>query len=420
MNGIRAIEIPELAQMYHVAPEMLKGLMERNPGLRSLSTDSKTCLEQAMQTLPNQLTTLKVRISLPITDALHILTAFPRLKTLYLSDNTRSSRSLMRESQEGLVGDATAVRGLPLPLRFLKVTTLSGAAQLSEILEQSPDLQHLHVQESEWIDEATLGMLRSGYFVRLTSLVLGHYAGSAIELVKAIPPHQLRDISIIDPHEPCMLQAVAEHQGQRLEHLELSFRYERVHGLMGLLAQCPALRSLRVNGNAGCLVNTQCLLKQPWACVLLEDLKIPLALPRWAETLAKQGPEVNPTDVMPEVPEWQQAEMHLMKQLGALTRLRRLDATTDLTFDTDETMDLTWCLNAGLGFLAKLEKLEVLDVSGQQYVQGITELQWMKKYLKKLSKLVVRMIGVQEKNWLCNHWPDLKVRDLDINPFEDY
>ncbi|KAF9975259.1 hypothetical protein BGZ73_001150 [Actinomortierella ambigua] len=318
-------------------------------------------------------------------------------------------------AQQTTEDEAAGIRSPQFPLERLMVTNHRGCGSLvllNDVLARCPSLQHLSLHGPNQIEKAALSLLQSGYLTCLTSLKLGRREGmtAGYELLKAIPPHQLRELIFTSPVPHFTFEAIAKLQSRNLEHLELIFHEESTHDMMALFSKCSALRSLRVMENRGSIVDIRDVLHEPWACLLLEDLKVPFRLPNSVDNTEHEMQNTGLDDSKPEILEWQQIEIRFMKQLGALTRLRRLDMSNDSWYCPFSTNEITWCLDVGLEYLVNLSQLEVLDMSNRIYIQGIPEFQWMKEHLKSLSKLVIHRFTDEEKfEWFRTHWPSLKV-----------
>ncbi|KAF9971873.1 hypothetical protein BGZ73_005067 [Actinomortierella ambigua] len=109
------------------------------------------------------------------------------------------------------------------------------------------------------------------------------------------------------------------------------------------------------------------------------------------------------------------AETRLMRQLGCLTQLRRLEIVqpSRLAMQPGQ-QDLSWRLDRGLGYLAGLSQLREVDL-GQStaFLGGVEELRWMKKHWVALRRLVCAKVYYETSRfWLCAQWPELRVVEL--------
>ncbi|KAF9968907.1 hypothetical protein BGZ73_009052, partial [Actinomortierella ambigua] len=164
--------------------------------------------------------------------------------------------------------------------------------------------------------------------------------------------------------------------------------------LIVLLAQCPGLRTLKVDLYVynHYLIDIRDLIREAWKCTLLEELVLPISLDRWtiyASLKAVAADEKASLAKTSKMTEWQQAEAVFMKRLGSLTRLRRLELKSRIHPWSKPSSELSLQLTAGFSHLQHLNRLETLKLVFQEYPQGIHEFQWMKQHFKSLSTLVV-------------------------------
>ncbi|KAF9159790.1 hypothetical protein DFQ26_006176 [Actinomortierella ambigua] len=216
------------------------------------------------------------------------------------------------------------------------------------------------------------------------------------------------------------------HSPLHLERLEINQVDCRVINPMQILARCAALKSFIINPDDSAPLDIRSVIEQPWACVHLEALHMPLMLRRkpidvyydYGTELASEEDE----DVEEEVEEDEgedveedgdveedeeddeeerfldeigapsrsslHAEMVFMVRLSTLTRLRWLRVRPWYPGRYDCMM---WGLDSGLGQHQYLTHLEELDIGYREHRQEEREIQWMRKNWPKLSKLVVYM-----------------------------
>ncbi|KAF9168259.1 hypothetical protein DFQ26_000088 [Actinomortierella ambigua] len=411
--------------------DLVDKLIARNPRIKSLSTYKIACLQQSMAVL-SHLAKLDFRGELGAQDVVSVLEAFPRLQELSISgdiiDLQRLAVSDISTEEEDRSRWHSPLSSSP---SLKRLSMLSGArADISPILERCPNLEWLQFPGMQTIWDATLNVLRSGLFSRLTTLscVCLRDADEFERVLQAIPHLQLRNVSLCDP-AASTIQALAKYHGQRLERLNLLYLLSIPENpLVVALSQFPALKSLIMETlSLYCtrlkLPDLRELINQPWSCSQLEHLDIPVTLERQQDAHIDAGEE-NGTPLSqsdPAVAEWEQAQTLFMERLGALTRLRQIQLWGYWKGRYQPGCDVTWRLSAGLGKLQGLRHLEGLYLGYPQHKLEITELQWMKQHFVRLKKLEV--CGIEDgplHDWLHDHWPELSVVDLNkVNDLDD-
>ncbi|KAF9970331.1 hypothetical protein BGZ73_006966 [Actinomortierella ambigua] len=199
--------------------------------------------------------------------------------------------------------------------------------------------------------------------------------------------------------------SIAQYHAHHVAHLYLTTLGPEGSSLSVILAQCPGLRTLKVDlvwFGVG-LIDIRHLIGEPWKCTLLEELELPITLDRRCKEASLKNIAADEKEDLAKTSkmvEWQQAEAVFMKRLGSLTRLRRLNLHG--RFDRkSKPSEMSWQLKTGLGHLQHLDRLETLILVFQKYFQGIPEFQWMKQHFKSLSTLKVHNMGDDNKReWM--------------------
>ncbi|KAG0252795.1 hypothetical protein DFQ27_007854 [Actinomortierella ambigua] len=384
----------------------LKKIFVRNPELQSLEIGGLRCLEASL--VLSNLKKLVVTSELTAKDVLYLLDVFLHLEelTFVLSDRPWACLNGTETFNTDLV------RVEPSHLKRLRVLRIEGYADIGSILSRCPNIEHICFDGAYANAHSITDVLPSGVFSRLTSLSF-HDSEAWPGLLAALPPHQLRNLSIYCIYMSKLLD-ILECQYMSLEHLDLSCSIT-CECSMAIFTKCVALKTLKLNIPEDQLDDLRFIIFQPWGCTLLEELEFPLMLSRsftgsplqkLAALMKTEVPAVTDGAMLDRLVDWGQAQDIFMERLGTLTRLRRLVLSKTSAY-------ISWRLDSGLSRLQNLDRLEVLHLGRQQYFQGVDELQWMKRNFPRLLKLVVSKIEDDRMlEWLLVHWPELTVVEL--------
>ncbi|KAF9159791.1 hypothetical protein DFQ26_006177 [Actinomortierella ambigua] len=405
--------------------DLFRVLFTRNPGIYKLTTNIVFCLQYV--SILSGLRSLRIDASISAQDVGRCLSAFPNLQELILSC------SLNRTSQ--LKG--AQLSSSSLSLKELSLFNLKSVSRLlATILKRCPNLQRLELGRvgisfsttPTFTNGKAAEVLKPNLLPRLATLSISESPTFMVVRILQMLQHQ----SIIDLHLTNAsfkaLQAIGDYHGHRLKHFALetscgsSPEFSRY-----IIMQCVALKSLK----ATLPVELQLLTEQPWGCINLEVLELPLVFSRRCRVASpsttttttqsaalvmaasEAGNGLSHSLLLRKKAEWQQVESLFLMRLAALTRLRRLVLTSYKRSLHRPGSDMSWRLVTGLGQLEDLTCLEELYLGRRRYVQGISEFQWMKKHWKSLSKLVVYAIESDRKReWLGVNWPELTVIEL--------
>jgi len=272
---------------------------------------------------------------------------------------------------------------------------------------------------------------------KITVLVLSdrlleaHHLAKILDAAQGLNKFVLRggfsDLSLLD--DPQVMAALAKHY----ESLrELEFGQDRGHvewaSVHQILTRCVRLESLVVHGKVGIRPvvredgdlqdatvqivasvsegheehegavphKTSQSESQPWACLGLRRLQMMLSLPNSNDMVHASTANTSTVTNIP--PSRDMTQQRLMEQIGRMTQLQELLlGPGSLLWMYEEGFScyrgLDFRLEAGLGLLAGLVRLERLDVEGIQQQQ----------------------MGVEDVQWMLRHWPLLRIVEGDLN-----
>ncbi|KAG0263399.1 hypothetical protein DFQ27_001792 [Actinomortierella ambigua] len=423
---------------------LVYALIDQNPGIQKLSTNKVYCLQKAF--VLSGLRSLSISEGLSTQDVACLLTTFPLLEELVLREAFSGSSKLVDNEQQHPITDDSTVKQKPSALKHLSVRGMNTLDELTTILERCPKLQSIYSQFTlDRHDKAT--KILPPDFLSDVSLIFRDSDSESIQQVLKVFAYQQILTLALDITSADIFHCIAQNHSRRLQRLVVSC-HNVPETLLIILAECVGLKTLRaVNGRVESVasippldfsiktprissnpLDPRALITRPWVCVDLEILEMPLALNRRSSVIVpdqmvvskmttmattSDGSDVGSSCTKPGVSEWQKAERLFMRQLAALTQLRRLILPNGSWSGLKTDTDMSWRIPTGLEQLKTLKRLEVLDVSGRQYVQGIPEFRWMKANWTSLNKLVVcRMESERKCEWFRTCWPELNVVNM--------
>ncbi|KAF9157757.1 hypothetical protein DFQ26_008400 [Actinomortierella ambigua] len=415
-------------------------MIDQNPGIQNLSTNKVYCLQKVFAL--SGLRSLSIDEDISSQDVARLLTTFPLLEKLVLSATLSRPSKLVDIKQQHPITDDSTAKQKPSALKRLSVHGMNSPDELTTILERCPKLQFIYFQFMARAEDEDFNILPPD-FLSDPSLILRDTHSSAIQQLLRVLAYQQILTLALDNTSAGAFQAIAETHSHRLQHLVVSC-HNVPETLLIILAECVGLKTLRVVDGwvepglskpplGVCITTTRscdpidlrALITRPWVCVDLEELEMPVALDRHSADIVSDlvilptmttmemtpdGSDAGSSCTKPGVSEWQQVERLFMKRLAALTQLRRLILPNWEWEGVKTVADMSWRIPTGLKQLKNLKRLEVLDVSGRQYVQGIPEFRWMKANWTSLTKLVVSGMESEKKwGWFRTWWPELDV-----------
>ncbi|KAF9208051.1 hypothetical protein BGZ59_010822 [Podila verticillata] len=273
---------------------------------------------------------------------------------------------------------------------------------------------------------------------KITALVLSdrlleaHHLGKILDAAQGLSKFVLRgdssESSLMNDSQ--VMAALAKHY----ESLrELEFGQDRGHvewaSVHQILTRCVRLESLVVHGIVGIRpvvredgdlqdVNVQIAAgvpqghegqegvvphktppseSQPWACLGLRRLQMMLSLPNPNDMIRASSANTSTTTAITQASR-DMTQQRLMEQIGRMTQLQELLlGPGSLLWMYEQGFScyrgLDFRLEAGLGQLAGLVRLERLDVEGIQQ----------------------QRMGVEDVQWMLRHWPSLRMVEGDLN-----
>ncbi|KAF9970543.1 hypothetical protein BGZ73_006730 [Actinomortierella ambigua] len=377
--------------------DLIGKLIQRNPGIQVLSTDRVFCLQQSMGVL-TQLKSLAFNTYgnvIAVEDVMYLLAAFPCLHELMISSTMASEPALSWTWRE----DRSPWQSWSSPLRRLSIMFTRGTTGMHLLLARCPNLEELHLPILETVEDATLDVLRSGQLSRLTTLISSKPVDNTVlpSLLQAFPSPQLQNLSLSEPSVETMV-ALTTYHSQTL--VQVTIDCSRLHSPLLIFTHCKALKTLKISVNSRKMTDVRQLIKQPWACLQLEHLEMPLALKHLCKSIRAI--------------EWSEAQVLFMEHLAALTRLRHVELWGPWQSPYEGGRDMIWSLENGFELLQGLSRLQVLFLGYRETVLEMADLEWMKERFACLRKLFVYKIGDRQlRRWLHEQWPRLNVVELE-------
>ncbi|KAG0229585.1 hypothetical protein BGW42_001464 [Actinomortierella wolfii] len=413
--------------------ESIRELVQANPTIQVLSTDSCACLQQAVVTLAPHLRVLQTQqLYLSTGDITRIMSNFPYLQELSLDYLT--VKSSLKQVQP-VVSRRTSQQQQQQqrrqqPYRLKRLDLLRGGyyRAFDSILKSCPSLEHLALGSLKRLSVKAIADALCLSLSKLSSLEFGRIELDTVNVVcdilQTIPNGQLRSVTISNPRLN-ILGALGEHHSHGLERLCLyEMRESEQNGFVPIFARCTRLKSLSVqtkNLSQAVYIDIRSIIGQPWVCVDLEELAMPLRLvhPCRSSHLINQA-QAEKEELAPGDYEPKQVEMVFMRRLGSLTKLRSLDlrnhrdrSNYQQYGDLGPPQDMLWRLRCGLIMLSGLGRLQDLHLGHRQFCMNTAEFEWMKEHWTGLKRLTCYDLkSAENRAWFAQHWPSLKIKEF--------